>query len=133
MASTAEVARSFTPTRYHSAEASRRERVSPAPAPEFVQRLAVARQFNAQLASRRLLDRETYRGLRKFIRCPIDRLELERNVRWEVLQSALQARQSWTLPQVVTQLRGMRENRGRALFHVVERGGIAVEYVGERS
>lgn len=102
-------------------------------APEFVQRLSVARAFNAKLASRRLLDRETYAGLRKFIHCPIDRIELERNARWAALRHALHLSEEnrWMRAGRISALRSMRAHPGRALSHVIARNGVAVEYVGE--
>lgn len=84
-----------------------------APTPEYLQRNKRARDFNVQLAARRLLDRETYRGLRKYVRIPADQAEADRNDRWAIIRNALQSQRScrWTVPHCVKLVRSMREAR----------------------
>lgn len=81
--------------------------------PEVTQRQAVARGFNQQLAQRRLLDRETYRGLRQYVRIPVDAAEKARTARWDLLTYTLQlARKghiaAWIVASNVQSLRQQR-------------------------
>jgi len=85
--------------------------------PEYLQRMAQVRQFNVDLAQRRLLDRETYKGLRQYVRCPVDAVEQARNSRWSMLQQALRAHTDagrqlrWTISSLVKLVRSARAVR----------------------
>lgn len=76
--------------------------------PEYLQRAERARQSNIAMAQRRLLDRETYRGLRQYIRCPVDAVERARNVRWSRLRTDLFVHRWKKMPAGVSMHEAMR-------------------------